>query len=215
MLIADELSIDGRHAALVGPTSLNVAAGELLLVHAEPQTTRTALALGLSARMRPDGGTVAWDGDPTLAGLRRISMVVDSPEINEPESHLKVRDLVAEDLALQPGPFWRRSSIDTWLERHHVTGLAGEFVDAIDPLDRLRILTHLALEAHHTALLVFDTPDRHGIADGAWVAHLAETAAGRRHPAIVAVVHAVPESWTGRVAEAGRDNLPHPTETPA
>lgn len=215
MLIADEFSIDGRHGPLVEPTSLSVAAGELLLVHAEPQTSRTALALGLSARMRPDAGMVAWDGDATLAGVRTISMIVDSPQINEPESHIRVRDLVAEDLALHPGPFWRRSSVQAWLERHHATALAGEFVDAIDPLERLRILTHLALEDHQTQLLVVDTPDRHAIPDDAWVGHLAETAAGRRHPAIIAVVQAVPESWTGKVAAAGRDNLPHPTETPA
>lgn len=215
MLIADEFSINGRHGRLVEPTSLAVAAGELLLVQAEPQSTRTALALGLSARMRPDTGALAWGGDATLAGVRRISMLVDSPEINEPESHIKVRDLVAEDLALHPGPFWRRSSVDTWLERHHVTELAGEFVDAIDPLDRLRILTHLAQEDHQTELLVFDTPDRHGIPDDDWVAHLAGTAAGRRHPAIIAIVQHVPGSWTGKVATTGRDNLPHPTEAPA
>lgn len=215
MLIADNFSIDGRHGPLVEPTSLTVASGELLLVHAEPQPTRTALALGLSARMRPDAGTVAWDGDSTLGGVRAISMIVDSPQINEPESHIKVKDLVAEDLALHPGPFWRRSSVQAWLERHHATALAGEFVDAIDPLERLRILTHLALEEHQTTLLVIDTPDRHGIPDDEWLAHLAETAAGRRHPAIIAVVQSIPDSWTGKVATAGRDNLPHPTETPA
>ncbi|MDN5755384.1 MAG: ABC transporter ATP-binding protein [Arthrobacter sp.] len=214
MLIADELSIKGRHAPLLDPTSLKVASGELLLVHAEPQTTRTALALALSARMRPDAGTVAWEGDPALDTVRGISMLVDSPEINEPEAHLKVRDLVSEDLALHPGPFWRRSSIDSWLERHRITHLAGEFVDAIDPLDRQRILTHLALEGHDTSLLIFDTPDRHGINDGEWVAHLEQTAAGRRQPAIVAVVRTVPDEWTGPVAEAGANNLPHPTESP-
>lgn len=215
MLIADEFSINGRHGPLVEPTSLTVAPGELLLVRAEPQPTRTALALGLSARMRPDTGAVAWDGDATLGGVRRISMLVDSPEINEPESHIKVKDLVAEDLALHPGPFWRRSSVESWMERHHVTDLAGEFVDAIDPLDRLRILTHLSLEDHQTKLLVFDTPDRHGIPDVDWVAHLVETAAGRRHPAILAIVRQAPGSWAGKVAAAGRDNLPHPTEAPA
>lgn len=215
MLIANDFSLDGRHGPLVEPTSLTAASGELLLVQAEPQTTRTALALGLSARMRPGTGAVAWEGDSSLAGVRRISMIVDSPEINEPESHTKVRDLVAEDLALHPGPFWRRSSIDDWLDRHHVSDLAGEFVDAIDPLDRLKILTHLALEEHQTKLLVFDSPDRHGIPDDDWVAHLVETAAGRRHPAIIAVVQRIPDAWTGKVAAAGRDNLPHPTETPA
>lgn len=207
MLTADSLAINGRHAPLLEPTSLAAARGELLLVHAEPQQTRTALALGLTARMRPSAGTVSWNGDSTLRGVRRISALVDSPEINEPEAHLKVRDLVAEDLALHPGPFWRRSAIEKWMEHHSMGDLSGQWLDAIDPYDRLRLLTHLALESCHADLLVFDSPDRHGIPAADWLDYLSCIAQGRRNPAVIAVVGHVPDACSGPVARAGHTNL--------
>lgn len=204
MLIADNLAIAGRHLPLLNPTSLAVARGELLLVAAEPQPTRTALALGLSARMRPGEGTVGWSGTTALRSVRRISALVDSPEINEPESHLKVRDLVAEDLALQPGPIWRRSGIDTWMKKHGMDSLANQWLDAIDPLERLTLLTHLALEDRSIELLVFDSPDRHGIPEDDWTRYLHSVATSRRAPAVVAVVQRIPENWEGSRAHAGQ-----------
>ena len=174
-------------------------------MQAEPQTTRTALALGLSARMRPSSGTVGWSGNTALRAVRRISALVDSPEINEPEAHLKVRDLVAEDLALQPGPVWRRSSIDSWMERHKMDHLADEWLDVIDPLDRLALLTHLALEDHRVELTVFDSPDRHGMPEEAWIDYLQTVAGGRRTPAVVAIVTRIPGWWDGPIAYAGEE----------
>jgi hypothetical protein len=204
VLIADSLAIAGRHLPLLYPTSLTVARGELLLVQAEPQPTRTALALGLSARMRPTEGTVSWSGNTSLRSVRRISALVDSPEVNEPEAHLKVRDLVAEDLALQPGPIWRRSGIDAWMTKRHMDELANEWLDAIDPLARLALLTHLALEDRGVEVLVFDSPDRHGIPQDDWFRYLETVATGRRAPAVVAVVQRIPANWEGSTARAGR-----------
>lgn len=204
MLIADNLAIAGRHLPLLEPTSLAVARGELLLVAAEPQPTRTALSLGLSARMLPSQGTVSWSGNPATRSVRLISALVDSPEINEPEAHVKVRDLVAEDLALQPGPIWRRSGINAWMKKHRMEDLANEWLDAIEPIQRLTLLTHLALEDRGIELLVFDSPDRHGIAEDQWSRYLESVATGRRAPAVVAVVQRIPESWSGSTAYAGQ-----------
>lgn len=204
MLIADNLAIAGRHLPLLEPTSLAVARGELLLVQAEPQPTRTALSLALSARMLPSRGTVSWSGIPATRSVRLISALVDSPEINEPEAHLKVRDLVAEDLALQPGPIWRRSGIDAWMKKHRMDDLANEWLDAIEPIQRLTLLTHLALEDRGIELLVFDSPDRHGIPEDQWFWYLDSVATGRRAPAVVAVVQRIPENWTGSTAYAGQ-----------
>ncbi|GAA1496628.1 hypothetical protein GCM10009628_16310 [Paeniglutamicibacter kerguelensis] len=215
VLIANSLAIAGRHQPLLEPTSLAVARGQILLVQAEPQPTRTALSLGLSARMRPSSGSVAWSGNSTLRSVRRISALVDSPEINEPEAHLKVRDLVAEDLALQPGPLWRRSSIDSWMERHRMDHLADSWLDAIDPLDRLALLTHLALEDHRVELAVFDSPDRHGIPEESWIDYLQTVAAGRRSPAVVAVVTRIPLWWEGAGTYAGAVQRHDAFEPPA
>ena len=214
MLIANSLAIAGRHQPLLEPTSLTVARGQLLLVQAEPQATRTALSLGLSARMRPTTGRVSWSGNASLRAVRRISALVDSPEINEPEAHLKVRDLVAEDLALQPAPLWRRSSVNAWMERHHLSHLADSWLDAIDPLERLALITHLALEDHRIELAVFDSPDRHGIPEIDWVNHLLTVVGGRRSPAVIAAVNRIPEGFDGAVAYAGHQQE-HPIFAPA
>ena len=82
--------------------------------------------------------------------------------------------------------------------------LANEWLDAIDPLERLGLLTHLALEDRGIELLVFDSPDRHGIPDDDWFHYLESVATGRRAPAVVAVVQGIPANWDGPGAWAGR-----------
>ena len=203
MLIADNLAIAGRHLPLLDPTSLAVARGELLLIQADTQTTRTALSLGLSARMRPSEGSVSWLGDSSLKAVRRISAIVDSPQINDPEAHMKVRDLVAEDLSLIPGSRRRRPKTKTWIQEHHLESLADQYLDAIEPLDRLTLMTELALEDANVELLVFDTPDRHGIPEEMWCTFLESVSTGERAPAIIAVVQRLPEQWSGPTAYDG------------
>ncbi|MEE1622063.1 ABC transporter ATP-binding protein [Zafaria sp. Z1313] len=218
MLIADSVALEGRHATLLEPTSLKAAQGSVLIVAAPTQDTRTALSLILTGRMKPDAGTVAWEGTPDRRTLRRASTLVDSPAINEPEQHLRVRDLVAEDLALLPGPFWRHRSSDAWLDAHGLEHLAREWVDAVEPVTRLRLLAALGLEDARSRLLVFDSPERHGLSGDAWATVLRDIAGGRRHPAVVAVASRIPADWTGATAAAGGDHLPRGTspdgETP-
>lgn len=214
MLLADSLSIDGHHGPLLRPTSLAAPAAELTVVSAPTQEARTALALGLSARMKSDGGSVAWDSEAGPHAVRRVSALVDSPEINEPERHLRVKDLVAEDLALQPGPFWATVSASRWLESHRLEHLAKEWVDAIPAEDRLRLLAALSLQDSNVKALVFDSPDRHGLPDAEWLRILTDVAGGRRHPAVIAVVQRIPDAWDGRTAVAETDNLPRGLEGP-
>ncbi|GHD05131.1 ABC transporter ATP-binding protein [Zhihengliuella salsuginis] len=210
MLFADSLSIDGHHAPLLRPTSLVAPASELTLVTAPTQQARTALALGLSGRMKPDGGSVAWESDADIRAVRRASALVDSPEINEPEQHLRVKDLVAEDLALLPGPFWGTVSAARWLASHRLDHLANEWVDAISPEDRLHLLASLSLQDGNVKLLVFDSPDRHDLPGAEWTRLLRDVSTGRRQPAVVAVVQHIPDGWDGRTAAAEKDNLPRP-----
>ncbi|MBG6084523.1 ABC transporter ATP-binding protein [Zhihengliuella flava] len=207
MLLADSLSFHGHHAPLLRPTSLTAPAAELTVVSAGTQDARTALALGLSARMKPDAGTIAWEAEAGPRAVRRVSALVDSPQINEPEQHLRVKDLVAEDLALQPGPFWRTVSADRWLRAHRLEHLSRAWVDALAAEDRLHLLASLSLQDSAVRVLVFDSPDRHGLPDAAWLRILADVAGGRRHPAVVAVVQRIPEEFSGRTAVAETDNL--------
>ena len=204
MLIANSLSFKGRHGQLVDETSLAVERGALLLVVADAQLQRTALALMLSGRMSPSSGTVHWSTAPGIKTLRARSALVDSPQVNEPEAHLKVRDVVSEDLSLVPGPFWRRPQSKKWLARHGFDHLAKDWIDTIDPQIRLDLLTRLALENHSTDCLVFDSPDRHGIAEASWLESLEELTHTRRQLAVIAVVSRAPHSWEGPVVFAGQ-----------
>ncbi len=204
MLIANSLSFKGRHGQLVAETSLEVERGTLLLVVADAQLQRTALALMLSGRMSPSSGTVQWSTAPGIKTLRSRSALVDSPQVNEPEAHLKVRDVVSEDLALVPGPFWRRPQSKKWLARHGFDHLAGDWIDSIEPQIRLDLLTRLALENHNTDCLIFDSLDRHGIDEPSWLESLEELTHTRRQLAVVAVVSRVPDSWQGPVVFAGQ-----------
>ncbi|MFY9678282.1 ABC transporter ATP-binding protein [Glutamicibacter protophormiae] len=203
MLVADSISFQGRHSELVPPTSLRVAPGEMLLVAGEPQGARTALALLLSGRMKPGGGVVAWGGSARLAHLRKHSAVVDSPNINDPEAHLKVRDVVSEDLSLIPSPPWRKPNPKKWMAEHGYSDIAGDWVDAVDPVRLTEMLMQLAAENPQTRLLVVDSPDRHPGDDAAWLEALERFALSDREFAVIATVARVPESWAGPVAYLG------------
>lgn len=209
------MSFQGRHDQLVAQTSLEVDRGSLLLLVADAQLERTALALMLSGRMAPSAGTVSWDGSSQLKTLRARSAIIDSPQINAPEAHLKVRDVVSEDLSLLPEPFWRRPQSKKWLATHGFDHLAGSWFDVIDPLARLEILTELALANHHTDCLIFDSPDRHGIDEPTWLEHLEALTHTRRKLAVVAVVSRVPDAWQGPVLFMGQSDTVEDAATTA
>jgi len=210
MLSASELYLRGRHGDLVAPTTLLAAPATLLLVQAGSQDTRTALALVLSGRMKPGAGGVSWNGDADIRTLRRHAALVDSPGINAPEPHLRVKDQVREDLALVPHAFGRRLRPQRWMDDAGVGHLAGTWLDQLEPAARLRLLCLLALADPAVELLVVDSPDRHSPAPDGWLPELAALAAGSG-AAVVALVAAVPDGWTGPRAAAGATGDLEPT----
>ncbi|QDY67331.1 ABC transporter ATP-binding protein [Glutamicibacter halophytocola] len=203
MLIADSVTVNGRHDQLVPPTSLQVMPGEVHLVVADPQISRTALALALSGRMKPTTGAVSWGHADSLKTLRQHTALLDSPEVNEPESHMKVRDLIVEDLALIPGPIWRKPRPKKWMEQHGFSDVATQWADAIDPVRRLELLLLLAAENPKIQSLVLDSPDRHDMHDEMWLGLLLDFAESHREFAVVAIVANVPYDWDGPVSHLG------------
>ncbi|MFE4834926.1 ABC transporter ATP-binding protein [Arthrobacter sp. NPDC056691] len=204
MLCARQLSVKGRRLDLLPPASLQVARGELLLVTGDRQDQRTALALVLSGRMKPDGGTASWDGTAGIRPLRRSSALVDSPGVNEPEQHLSVADLVTEDLALIPRRYRGALLSKPWLKVNRFEDVAGMWTEQLPPARRTELLTALALANPATDLLVVDSPDRHGADPAGWLPRLSELAYdGGRPLAVVATVTALPDSWTGPSAAIG------------
>ncbi|MFJ2317255.1 ABC transporter ATP-binding protein [Glutamicibacter sp. NPDC087661] len=213
MLTADSITVKGRHDQLVGPTSVQLQRGELQLLVSEPQISRTALALVLSGRMAPSSGTVVWNADPKLRTLRKHSALVDSPGINEPESHLKVCDLVAEDLGLIPGPNWRKPGARKWMAQHGFDDIASCWSDAIDPGRLFELQLLLAAENPRLELLIVDSPDRHDLEDEHWLETLENFASSHREFAVLAIVSRLPQCWqpqTGQAADPEPAVLPLP-----
>lgn len=204
MLSAETLYVRGRHSALLPPTSLEANTGGLLLVSGGDQSTRTALALVLAGRMRPTSGSLAWGHSAQTGHLRRHAALIDSPEVNAPERHFRVRDLVAEDLALIPRRNRPRGNAADWLSDEGLSDLGPRWIEELEPAVRLDLLTRLALADVDVELLVFDSPDRHGADPEAWLPALTGSVSlPSRLVTAVAVVAQIPPDWTGPAAAAG------------
>lgn len=211
MLIADSVTVKGRHDQLVAPTSLQLRRGEMQLVVCDPQLSRTALALALSGRMKPTSGTLSWNNEDQTRAVRKHSALVDSPEVSAPESHMKVQDVVAEDLALIPGAFWRRPKAKRWMAQHGFTDIAESWIDAVEPARRLELQLLLAIENPQIQLLVVDSPDRHDLADEHWAEILEGFADSHREFAVLAIVSHLPRGWeTETETDAVEPTAPEP-----
>ena len=149
-----------------------------------------------------------------MAHLRRRSALLDSPGVNEPEPHLRVKDLVAEDLALTPRADRPKSSPTAWLKDHGFGDCGNLWIEQLPSPDRIRLLITLALTDTRVDLLVLDSPDRHQADPGAWLPVLEEAVAHAmangdgRDLAVVAAVAQLPAHWNGPTVlaeQAGTD----------
>ena len=215
MLSAQQLHVRGRRDPLLPGTSLQVSRGELILVAGERQEHRTALALVLSGRMKTTSGSVSWDGNRGIRRVRTASALVDAPGVNEPERHLSVRDLVTEDLALIPRRYRGALLSNPWLKVNSFEDIADQWIEQLEPLRRLELLTALALANPHTDLLVVDSPDQHSAHHADWLPRLQGLAFDAGRPlAVIATVGALPPSWDGPAAIIGNGVLPEPSKHP-
>ena len=225
MLTTNQLHIDGRRHMLVPATTVEARREEVLLIQADGQERRTALALALTGRMKPSGGSVALGRDDSMAALRRRSAIVDAPDVNAPENHLTVRSLTSEDLALVPLKFRDRTRPTEWLVKHGFRDILGKWVEELEPARLLHLQLELALANHDLDLVVVDSPDRHSNDDDdTWLPLLEQAAAGwlgrgpeahagtpPRPLMVVAVVGRIPAGWAGAAAAAGNAVPEHAT----
>lgn len=227
MLSTNQLHIDGRRHTLLTATTLEAHRAEVLLVQADGQERRTALALALTGRMKPTTGTVVLGHDDSMASLRRRSAVVDAPAVNAPEHHLSVRSLASEDLALVPTKFRDRTRPTEWLVTHGFRDILEKWVEEITPNRLLHLQLELALANPDVDLLVVDSPDRHTADVDAWLPLLERAAAGLsgrgpnvpadsapRQLLVVGVVGRLPDGWDGRTAVAGNASSAEETTPP-
>ncbi|NYE95808.1 hypothetical protein FHU41_002058 [Psychromicrobium silvestre] len=200
--------MEGRHYDLVPALDLEASTGSLLLAVGDIQPQRTALALTLSARMKPSSGTVSWGQSSKLSQLRKRSALIDSPGVNEPEQHLSVKDLVTEDLALIPRRYRGIRHAGDWLKVNSFKDIADSLAEELPSQRRLELLCTLALANPDVDLLIVDSPDRHGPHSQNWLPQLVALAQDKGRPlCIVATVSQLPEEWTGKAVR-----IDNPTE---
>lgn len=219
MLSTNRLHIDGRRHTLLPATTLEANRAEVLLVQADGQERRTALALALTGRMKPSTGTVVLGHNDSMASLRRSSAIIDAPDVNAPEHHLSVKSLASEDLALVPTKFRERTRPTEWLVTHGFRDILDQWIEELAPARLLHLQLELALADRDVDLLVVDSPDRHTADVDAWLPLLEQAAAGElglgpnvvagsqpRQLLVVGVVGRLPDRWEGLAIVAGNAN---------
>lgn len=208
MLRVDNIWAKGRHHALFGRTSFSVNQGEVIIIQADSQMERTSLGLALTGRLPLSGGEIFWsagNGEPqpiSMKKLRRISDIVDSPDVTAPEQHMRVHDYVSEMLSYNL-PIFGRSRAGRWLKERGLEDLDGLWMDELDGEMNIELMTALA-QSSPSDLLVFDTPSRHLNHTRMWLPVLEKLASDEEHPrTVVAIVPHISESWRGARAVVG------------
>ncbi|GHH50551.1 ATP-binding cassette domain-containing protein [Lentzea cavernae] len=153
---ASRAGVNGGHGPLLRPTSLSVKPGELTLVAGEPGGGHTALALLLSGRMKPSTGTVS----PDAKTLRKRVVLVDAPEVNEPEEALTLSAVVGEELAMNRMPSGKKAVHD-WLVEHAADEHADKRFEHVPAQTRCAVMLDLAAARPGVTALVLDCPDRY------------------------------------------------------
>jgi energy-coupling factor transporter ATP-binding protein EcfA2 len=162
---ASRAGVNGGHGPLLRPTSLTVRPGELTLVAGEPGTGHTALALLLSGRMKPSTGTVS----PDARTLRKRVVLVDAPQVNEPEEALTLSAVVGEELAMNRMPSGKKAVHD-WLVEHAADEHADKRFEHVPARTRCAVMLDLAAARPGVTALVLDCPDRYHPDPREWLA---------------------------------------------
>lgn len=208
MLRVDNIWAKGRHHALFGRTTFSVDGGEVIIVQADSQMERTSLGLALTGRLPLSGGEICWsagDEEPqpiSMKKLRRISDIVDSPDVTAPEQHMRVHDYVSEMLSYNL-PIFGRSRAGRWLKERGLEDLDGLWMDELDGEMNIELMAALA-QSSPSDLLVFDTPSRHLNHTRMWLPFLEELANDEDRPrTVVAIVPHISDTWHGARAVVG------------
>ena len=150
------VGVNGAHGPLLRPTSLLVKTGALTLVTGDPGTGHTALGLVLSGRMKPSTGSVS----PDAKTLRKQVVLVDAPEVNEPEAALTLANVVGEELAMSKLPSGRKAVHD-WLAERSFDEHARTRFEHVPPSVRCAVMLELGATRPGVTTLVLDCPDRY------------------------------------------------------
>ncbi|WP_205649371.1 hypothetical protein [Agromyces sp. LHK192] len=157
----------GRDGDALPSTTVRYESGRATLARAETEQRPTVLGLLASGRMRPDAGTVTLDGRPDASGIRRRVALVDAPDVSDPAPNVTVAGVTAEELMFAGAPS-NPAAVARKLRDLDLDGIARRPISNVDPVDRLHLLTELAILRDGVDGVVLVAPDRHGGDPNAW-----------------------------------------------
>lgn len=165
---------EGTGAALP-PLTLAVGPGEPFVIAVETDERPLLVSMLLGGRLRPDAGTIRFDGNTDVRGLRKGVALVDTPFVAEPPAGVSLASAVAEELSFT-GRSTSPRAVRELLERHGLRAYIKLPIRALPASERVRLFAELALLRPGTEALVITSPERHGAAPLGWYPALAEIA---------------------------------------
>jgi hypothetical protein len=209
-LEATGISVRGPHAPMLNATSLQVTDHQVVLLAGYPGPGHVAASLGLSGRLKPDTGTVRFDGKADLALLRRRVAVVDTPGITEPDDALPVQTVVGEELAIAGRKAGRKAVLE-WLTEHDAAEHADKRFEHLPVAVRTRLLAELTVARPEVQAVVLTMPDRHGGDPHEWYA-LGRELAARGYGVIITCADASARLLDVKAAQLGETDQPDPIQ---
>lgn len=209
-LEATGISVRGPHAPMLNATSLQVADHQVALLAGYPGPGHVAASLGLSGHLKPDTGSVRFDGKADPALLRRRVAVVDTPGITEPDDALPVQTVVGEELAIAGRKAGRKAVLD-WLTEHDAAEHAHKRFEHLPVAVRTRLLAELTVARPEVQAVVLTMPDRHGGDPHDWYA-LGRELAARGYGVIITCADASARLLDVKAAQLGETDQPDPVQ---
>ncbi|MFI5691638.1 hypothetical protein ACIA58_07345 [Kribbella sp. NPDC051586] len=212
-LQATRISVQGPHATMLHATSVSVADHEVVLLTGYPGAGHVAVSLGLSGRLKPDTGTVRFDGLADATVLRRRVAVVDTPGITEPDDALPVQTVVGEELAIA-GRKAGRKAVLKWLDEHDAAEHAGKRFEHLPVAVRTRLLAELTVARPDVQVVILTMPDRHGGDPHGWY-ELGRGLAAQGYGVIITCADASARLLDVKAAQLGETDQPDPVQVTA
>ncbi|WP_075727790.1 hypothetical protein [Corynebacterium aquilae] len=152
-VIAEGIGVTGDQGPVFGPLDFTIPGEGLTVLAGRGGSGRTALALTISGRMRPNNGTLEVLGDTNPRAFRRHVAIAGVEEIDQLDRDVKLSTVFTEHLAWTRPWFSLRKKADEDYYRRLCEPVFGDrtlppldaYVSQISGLDRILIRISLAL----------------------------------------------------------------------
>ncbi len=174
-LTLEEATIGTGLSAVVPALSLTVAPGVPTVIAVETDERPLLVSMLLGGRVKADSGRVLIDGYDDVDALRTAVALVDTPFVAEPPADIPLALAIAEEFSFSSRPSSKRAVL-AFLDRHGVADYGRLAVRSLPPVDRIRLLTELAVSRAGVSAIVLTSPERHGADPTRWYGLLEDIA---------------------------------------